>query len=263
LSKFESPYGVMESEKMVPSWSFPCDGTISEVEESWMLGDMSNAVSPVRMVREIHKIHQHEFDYGNDEEIDLDESADAIQKTESRLLIRPELKRLRSRAKANDIGADNVIDVSDEQITTILDSVEGKADGFRNLLLKRTVPLLLGYDIAAGESEAVVRDILKTDIEIDDELVEYIGRVSIADMLAETLKSCENIPESVRSDVLKDWLIKSFDGVRTEKSNEKSRANKSSLLRRMKSEYDNMKANGAPMIGTSRGLSDRNGFKET
>ncbi|AXG66728.1 hypothetical protein HOU08_gp002 [Dickeya phage vB_DsoM_JA29] len=224
-----------------------------------MLGDMSNTVSPVRLTRGIHKIHNQDFDYDGTDEIDLDETADAIQKTESRLLIRPELRGIRNRSKKNGIGAENVIEVSDDQVSDIIDHVEEKADSFRSMLLRRTVPLLLGYDIAAGESEAIVRDILKTDIEIDDELVGYIGRVTLADMIGESMKSCDNLPESVRADVLKDWLIKAFDGVRADHS----RANKSSLVRRLKNEYEGMIANGkVPLIGTSRGLSQRHG-KET
>lgn len=256
MSKFESPYGIMESEDLVPRWSFPCKNTITQVEENWMLGDMSNTVSPVRKERSIHKIHQEDFDYGD--EIDLDETADALQKTETRLLIRPELNRIRKRSGKDGFG-ENVIDVSDDQVSGIIDSVEEQADAFRKLLLQRTVPMLLGYDIAAGESEAVVRDILKTDIEIDDELVGYIGRVTLADMIGGVMKTCDNIPDTVRGDVIKDWLIKSFDGARAEFS----RVHKSNTLRRLKSEYDGMIANGnAPLLGTSRGLSERNG-KET
>lgn len=248
----------MESEELVPRWSFPCSNSIKQVEESWMLGDMSNTVSPVRMERPIHKIHEQEFDYGNDE-IDLDETADAIQKTENRLLIRPELHRIRNRSKKDGVSSENVIEVSDDQVTDIIDSVEGKADSFRSLFLRRTVPLLLGYDIAAGESEAVVRDILKTDIEIDDEMIGYIGRVTLADMISDVMKTCDHIPETVRAEVMKDWLIKAFDGIRTEHA----RTQKSNLVRRLKNEYDGIIANGsAPLLGTARGLSQRNG-KET
>lgn len=243
---------------MVPRWSFPCDNSIKQVEESWMLGDMSNTIAPVRKERGIHKIHNQDFDYGTDE-IDLDETADAIQKTENRLLIRPELHRIRNRSNKDGVSSENVIEVSDDQVTDIIDHVEEKADTFRSLFLRRSIPLLLGYDIAAGESEAVVRDILKTDIEIDDELLGYIGSVTLADMISETMKTCDNIPDSVRADVLKDWLIKSFDGVRAERSG----AQKSNLLRRLKNEYDGIIANGQmPLLGTARGLSQRNG-KET
>lgn len=244
---------------MVPRWSFPCDNSIKQVEESWMIGDMSNTVSPVRKERGIHKIHNQDFDYGTDDEIDLDETADAIQKTENRLLIRPELHRIRNRSNKDGVSSENVIEVSDDQVTDIIDHVEEKADTFRSLFLRRSVPLLLGYDIAAGESEAVVRDILKTDIEIDDELLGYIGSVTLADMISETMKTCDNIPDNVRADVLKDWLIKSFDGVR----NERSGMQKSNLLRRLMNGHDGIIANGQmPLLGTARGLSQRNG-KET
>lgn len=244
---------------MVPRWSFPCDNSIKQVEESWMLGDMSNTISPVRKERGIHKIHNLDVDYGTDDEIDLDETADAIQKTENRLLIRPELHRIRNRSNKDGISSENVIEVSDDQVTDIIDNVEEKADTFRSLFLRRSIPLLLGYDIAAGESEAVVRDILKTDIEIDDELLGYIGSVTLADMISETMKTCDNIPDNVRADVLKDWLIKSFDGVRSERSG----AQKSNLLRRLMNGHDGIIANGQmPLLGTARGLSQRNG-KET
>lgn len=236
---------------MIPRWTFPCDNTIKHVEEGWMLGDATNSVTPVRKEHAIHKIHDNQYDYEGLDEIDLDDSADAIQKTESRLLIRPELRGLRRRASKNEIGAENVVNVSDEKVDEIIDSIESRADRFRASMLSKTIPLLLGYDIAAGESEAIVRDLLKTDIEIDDELVGYISRVTVADMIGETLSECPNVPESVRADVLKDWLIKSFDGVRTEQAN----AKKSGLLHRLKNDYENMIATGK--LGTSRGLSNR------
>lgn len=261
MTKFEGPYGVIETDELIPRWTFPCDGTIKQVESGWMLGDMSNAVTEVRKERAIHKIHKQDYDYGNTfDEIDLDESAEAIQKTASRLLIRPELGRLRSRGRQADSSSENVFEVNEETVDGLIDDIEDSANSFRKMFLSQTIPQLLGYDIAAGEAEAVVRDMLKTDIEIDDELVSYIGKISLADMIGKVMKDSKNIPEAVLGDVLKDFLIKSFDGVRVDAL----KNHKSGLLRRLKSEYSNLIAEGKmPTLGTSRGLSQVRNGQET
>ncbi|QZE59247.1 hypothetical protein MPK66_gp003 [Erwinia phage pEa_SNUABM_2] len=252
VSNFEGPYGLVESDQMIPRWSYPVKhGQVRRVE-AWELDTLPNATQQVRMVNDIHAIHNTPVeDY--DDALDLDEEAATISKTESRLLIKPRLDEVRARKNKDHLSPENVFSVTDEVIDGALDSIDAYSETFRDYLMHHVFSPILGFDIAAGEVEAIAKDCLKTDLEIDSELVPYIERVGLANVLGVMLSKSNSVPESVRADVLKDWLIKAFDDVRAE---HKLKGNSlREQIRRLMHGNNDLVAKG-PGIGTTRGFSD-------
>lgn len=251
---YESPYGVIESERLVPRWTKPIvHGRVRQVLD-WQLDVLTNSVREASLVNDIHAIHQNQVVQHDDEQLDLDAEFDAQEKTASRLLIRPKLNKIRNRNRKDETGPENVFDVTPETIDREVSRIDRKSRKIRKLLLGNVVANMLGYDIAAGETEAIARDCLQTEIEIDDELVPYMERIGLANILGSFLKDSEHIPESVKADVLKDLMIKWMDDIRVEAKNK----SKSNFLRRLKHEYDDLIAQpSGPSLGTTRGLSEQ------
>lgn len=255
MAKFEGPYGLVESDHMVPRWTYPVKhGQVRRVE-AWELDKMPNTTMRVRMVNDIHAIHSTPVEEHDDDTLDLDEEAAAISKTESRLLIKPRLNEVRSRKNKDHVGPENVFTVSAEVIDGTLDSVDEHAQTFRDYLLHQVFSPILGFDIAAGEVEAISKDCLKTDLEIDSELVPYIERVGLANIIGVMLSKSQSVPESVRADVLKDWLIKSFDDVRAEHKAKLGNNSLRAQIRRLMHGNDELVAKGTG-IGTTRGFTE-------
>lgn len=253
---YESPYGIMESQDLVPRWTKSIvHGQVRKVDPLEL--DISHKlVRKVDLVRDIHAIHSNQvIDDEDAEQLDLDEEYAAQEKTAGRLLIKPRLKNLRSRNNQDENGPENVFSVSPEMVDKQIRRIDKSSVAIRKLLLNNVVSGILGYDIAAGETEAIARDCLKTDIEIDDELVPYIERIGLANIIGKIMHDSEYIPDTVKSDVMKDLLIKWFDDTRGEHKG----AKKSQLLRRLKHEYADLVAQpvGAT-LGTRRGLSEYN-----
>lgn len=255
MGRLESPYGLVESDSLIPRWTYPVKhGQVRRVE-AWELDKLPNATTPVRMVNDIHAIHSNEVEE-YDDTIDLDAEAAAIAKTESRLLIKPRLNQIRNRKNQDDFGAENVFNVGSEVIDQTIDFIDSATGKFREHFLKNIFSPILGYDIAAGEAEAIARDCLQTDLEIDSEMVPYIERIGLANIIGSLMKDTESVPEAVRADVLKDWLIKSFDDIRAE---HKSKLGMNSLrdqVRRLMHGNDDLVAKHGVGIGTTRGFSE-------
>lgn len=253
VSKFEGPYGLVESDKMIPRWTFPIkQGEIRQVE-AWELDKLPNAVMAARMVNDIHTIHSTPIEE-SDDTIDLDEEAEAYSKTESRLLIKPRLNQIRARKNKDYVGPDNVFNVGSEVIDSTLDSIDANTNVIREYMLHQIFAPILGYDIAAGEAEAIARDCLQTELQIDSELVPYLERIGLANIIGVMLQKSESVPESVRADVMKDWLIKSFDEVRAEHKANSTIPKFRDQLRRLMHGNEDLMANRAG-IGTTRGFS--------
>lgn len=255
MGKLETPYGLIESDNLIPRWTYPVKhGQIRRVE-SWELDSLPNTTTPVRMVNDIHAIHNTEVEE-YDDTIDLDAEAAAISKTESRLLIKPKLNQIRNRKDKDHSGPENVFNVSSEVIDQTLDTIESNSDKFREHFLKNIFSPILGYDIAAGEAEAIARDCLKTELTIDSELVPYIERIGLANIMGSMFKDSNDIPELVRQDVLKDWLIKSFDDIRLDHISKLGGHKLRDQIRRLMHGNDELVAKGGPGIGTTRGFSE-------
>lgn len=255
VGKFEGPYGLVDSDKLVPRWTYPVKhGRIRQVE-AWEIDTLPNSSMPVRMVNDIHAIHNTPVEDHADA-IDLDAEAEAISKTESRLLIKPRLDQVRARHNEDYTGPENVFNVEDKIIDSTLDSIDDHAKAIREYLLHQVFSPILGFDIAAGEAEAIARDCLQTDLEIDSELVPYMERIGLANIMSMMLCKSESVPEQVRADVIKDWLIKSFDDVRAEHKSKHAPNSLRDQIRRLMHKNEDMMATKGVGLGTTRNLSD-------
>lgn len=243
----EGPYGLIESDELIPRWTYPIRKQKITRVEDWEIGPLPNVISAARMVNDIHSIHKGPED--ETEHIDLDAEAEAYAKTGSRLSIKPRLHEIRNRSKSDDFGPENVIDIDADQVDGYIDNIERHSRRFKKMLLRNTVSRMLGFDIAAGETEAIARDCLKTDVEIDDDMVPYIEAIGNAEMVADMMKEGGKIPEVVMNDVLKEMLNKSFEDNRL-----LNKVKEAQKMRRMNHEFDGLVAR--PSIGMTRGLSD-------
>lgn len=252
---FEGPYGLLESDTLVPRWTYPIVHGVVRKVEAWELHSLSNTSAPVRMVADIHVIHSNTYEE-TDDGLNLDAEAEASSKTESRLLIKPKLSKIRARWGKTDIGPENLFSVDETVVNATIDTIEHNAQKFRKHFLNGVFAPLLGYDIAAGEAEAIARDCLETDLEIDSEIVPYMERIGLANILGSLLKESKNIPRAVRADILKDWMVKAFDEVRAEHKTNKTSSKMLAQLRRLVHANDGMIAQPGAGIGSTRGFSE-------
>lgn len=239
---YEGPFGLVEDGEMEPRWTNPLIEGCRRVE-AHEIGDLPNTVTPVRMQRSLHKIHStpSEVPVTDEEIIDLSEEERAAEKTLNRLLIKPRLNRIRDRSKSDDIQPENIVNVSDKEVQSVIARIEKKAKKYRTHFLSDLLPNILGYDIAAGEAEAIARDTLETEMAIDDEMVDYIERIGVCAVLTQTMKDKKKIfSQDFISQVMSQWLTSSFDDVReTRKAKEKSNG-KRGQFRRLMQEYEGL-----------------------
>lgn len=239
----DGPYGVLESSEFEPRWTFKGTGNcVVEVsEEDIPPLPPNNRVVQARTVRKISHAIKRDPAYDEEvNEIDLEEDADHIARIENRLLIRPTISKLRERTKSDTPDPDNVVDVSEDDLDDTLDSIENISKSYRDALLKGSVSRIMAFDMASGQTEAIVRDCFDTEIEIDDEMTDYIQTVSTLDLLAATLKSCANISEDVWKPALREYLTASLSELRIERKQQVKAEQRLQNIRRFKSEYENM-----------------------
>lgn len=246
----DGPYGVIEDQELVPRWIKPVVGGKVKKVEAWELGDITGKVHRVRMVAPMTiSVSQSRLP----ESIDIDEDANRIAKTESRLLIKPIISKLRSRTSKDDFSPTNLIDFTPDELTESLDFLDKSTSVFRKALLNEATTLLMAYDTAAGETEAIVRDCLETEIEIDNELSDYIEQIGNANILAAAFRQCSHLTESNKENVLEEFLSKAFDEVRNQ---HKSRG-RVAMLRRLKADNEHLVAKHE--IGAIRNLGGQPG----
>ena len=270
----DGAYGIMEEQKLVPRWTFSIQkfGEVRQVED-YEITDLPNTVCEVRMIAPIHKLHSskkaHDAIYrpideaninGRHEEgefdIDLEEKIESVTHRRNRMLkFERKEKEFRNRNKADDMEPENIVNVSSEELDEIRNSVEDAVTDIRHYLTRETVPLLLGYDIAAGEVEAITADQLKTPFTIDSEIFGYLERISVAGLLSRRLAAV--LPAEVADHVIKDWTVKELDMLRT-RNNDKKQSKSQREFRRMLKEYDGLIAREdssgmQPKIGVMRG----------
>lgn len=243
----DGPYGVIEDQELVPRWTRPVKGGRVRKVESWELGDIKGTVRKVDMVAPMtisvsQSRHQ--------QSIDIDEDANRISKTESRLLIKPIISKLRSRSDTDDFSPTNLIDFSSEELTESLDHLDKSTAVFRKALLNEATTMLMAYDTAAGETEAIVRDCLETEIEIDNELSDYIEQIGNANILAAAFSQCTHLTSENQEKVLDEFLSKAFEDVR---SQHKSRG-RVAMMRRLKADNEHLVAKHE--VGAIRNLAN-------
>lgn len=231
----DGPYGVIDDQELVPRWSRPVHGGRVREVESWELGDILGHVLEAPMVApmtiSVSKSRHLQS-------IDIDEDANRISKTESRLLIKPIISKLRSRSETDDFCPTNLIDFTQGELSESLDQLDKSTKVFRIALLNEATTLLMAFDTAAGETEAIVRDCLETEIEIDNELSDYIEQIGNANILAAAFSQCSHLTTEVREKVLDEFLNKAFEDVR---SQHKSKG-RMALMRRLKVDNEHLVA---------------------
>lgn len=177
------PYGLIDGD-LEPRWTYgQADGTVRQVE---FLDDLPNSISLARMQQKIHKISGDTCE--EDTYIDLSIDEAEAHKKSSRVLIRSNLQRIRDRNKSDDFEPENIVPVSSKIINRTIERIENNAAIMRKHFLEEVIPLMVGYDIAAGEAEAIARDELETDMEIDSEIALYLERITVASLLSRTMR---------------------------------------------------------------------------
>ena len=105
---------------------------------------------------------------------------------------------------------DNVVNVSEGVLKHILDNTDFATRKIVGTLLKRSIPLAMSYDNATSYAEAVLRDGLNIDIEIDDDILKIIdnlNKLSIAYMYSRMVK----LPKSIRRLYVETLTVKFVD----------------------------------------------------
>lgn len=243
----DGPYGVIEQE-LSPRWTRPVRGGKVTKVESWELGYVTGKTTKVRMVAPMTIAASKSRQL---QSIDIDEEATRLSKTESRLLIKPIISKLRSRSGSDDFSPTNLIDFPQEELTESLDHLDKSTKIFRRALLNEATSMLMAYDTAAGETEAIVRDCLETEIEIDNELTDYIEQIGNANILAAAFGQCTHLPEANKEKVLEEFLLKAFDEIRIQ---HKSKG-RIALMRRLQADNEHLVAKHE--VGAIRNLAGR------
>lgn len=232
---YDGPFGIVPSDgELVPRWTHPVPNGVYRVDfiDS---STLTGCVVPARMQAKIHKIHT--MEHPDETELDMSEGEEEFTSTSGRTIVTPRRGRIRDRSTDADTLAENVLDLSQDQISEVRESINSMADGFRSHFLETLIPTLLGFDIAAGETEAIARDILDTDVEIDSETVDYMERVGIATMIGKQLRRHPDIfGDTVVDQVLITWLNESFAEVREARK----KSSYVSPMRRLMSEFEGL-----------------------
>ena len=251
----DRPYGYMPEIESRSMWSFNGEGETSTDVGFDSFEALREGSYPVRVSSRVQ--HAISCDQIEDEELEDDTCID-IEARRSRMIVQPMLSKLRSRHAGEDIDPDNVVEVEQEEIDSTLEAIDGLASEFKTLLLQGAAARLMAFDVAAGQTEAIIRDCFDTDIQIDDEIVPYIECISNMDLMAATLKQCKNIPEIVWHDALREYLAASLHEIRTDHNQDVKSQKRIDRVKRFKSEYEEMVAKvGGSTLGTTRGFSDR------
>lgn len=227
------PYGILDGD-LEPRWTFGrCTGRVEAVD---FLEDLPNAVVPARMQQKIHKISGDNFE--EDTFIDLTQGEEEAARKSSRVLIRPNLERIRDRNKADDIEPENIVPVTDKEIKKTIKKIEQNASVMRKHFLEEVIPLMVGYDIAAGEAEAIARDELETNMAIDSEIAYYLERATVCSLLSRMLR--KKFTKEFVEKHMGQWLDLEFAAVREQVSKEKQAAMRGQAKRRLMDQYGDL-----------------------
>lgn len=231
---YDGPFGLVPDGPSVPRWTWDIPKGVNRVEY-FTGGPLSKHVVPARMVAPVHKIHT--MDHPDEEELDLTQAEKEFGKRISKTIIQRRNGRLRDRSPSDDLSPENIVNFSDKMARRAQKRVEDKTKEYRAYFMNELLPSLVGYDIAAGETEAVARDILETEVEIDGEAVEYIERVCIGSLIAKQMSSLKgSFSQAVIDQVMINWMTEAFTEVR--ESRKKNAKN--DTMRRMLSEFDGL-----------------------
>lgn len=174
--------------------------------------------------------------------VDIEQDADYISHTRNRSIIA-------AKDGSDSETPENIIRYNAETSKALDDRVETFKNLFNKTLLDFGAPASLAYEQSSAEVEAILFSKFGIELKIDSEILDYANAVIDADVLsklfAETTISKQVIDES-----LKDFIIKSFDRVRTDIRNR----SKSDMIARYKAKLNNLYAEEEkPNFAVSRG----------
>ena len=244
---YSGPYGAQSTFRRKPRFSFDfVDGLVERVaEKEDMLPVIDGYVNQVDYYQVEELVLPKKADVEHSEGrgtargpvIDFDEEADQF---EARSIQRREmLETVKSKINlSNAPDAENVFEIGDADIDRAVSSLSIESGVIREILT-RNIVMAASSDIAAGQAEAVLSDVLDSDVEIDDYVDSFIAATGDADILGYVLSKAKYIPKEVRSEVLKDFLLHRFNAARSEISAQKRLA---ALKNRFSSKFENMVA---------------------
>ena len=129
--------------------------------------------------------------YGIDDEI------------EQHSFVKHEIKHTKLPDGHEKVKLDNVVNVSEGVLQQILDNTDFATRKIVGALLERGVPLAMSYDNATSYAEAVLRDGLNIDVEIDDDItkiIDSLNKLSVAYMYSRMVK----LPKSIRRQYIQE-----------------------------------------------------------
>jgi len=244
---YSGPYGAQSTFRRKPRFSFEfLDGSIEHVVEKEDLmpvldGYISKVdyyqVEELVLPRKADVEHIEGRGTGRGEIIDFEAEADQFEARSAQR--REMLESVKSRFVLNDTpDAENVFELSEADMRNAVSALGSESSALRDILT-RNIVMSASSDIAAGRAEAMLSDVLDTDIEIDDYLDPFIAATGDADLLGYVLSRTAHIPKEVKTEVLKDFLLKRFEAARTEIS---ARRRLDAMRNRFSSKFENMVA---------------------
>lgn len=174
--------------------------------------------------------------------VDIDEDANYISNPRNRSIVAPP-------HDPNSSEPENIFKY-DASTSKELDS---KVNQFKSLfnktLLEFGAPASLAYEQASAEVEAILFSKFGVELKIDSDILDYANAIIDADILAK-LFAASSIDKNIVDATLSDFIVKSFDGVRTTIRNK----SKSDMIARYKAKLNNMYAEeDRPEFAVSRG----------
>ena len=108
------------------------------------------------------------------------------------------------------VHLDNVVEVPEGVLEQIMSRTDFATRQLVSILLERSVPLAMSYDNATSYAEAVLRDGLSVDIEIDDDItkvIDQLGKLSVAYQYSRLVK----LPKAIRKRFIEGLCDKFVD----------------------------------------------------
>ena len=165
----------------------------------------------------------------NQPTVDIEEDARFISKASNRSIVP-------KKDGVDPEEPENVIVFTRELSEAVSKDVADFKSIYKDVYLKLGVPSNFGFDEACGEVEAIISAKFGTDISIDADILEYVNSILDTEVLSAVISKCQHIPESVRSQIIHEYMSKQFEDKRSKLAS----ARKSEIIRRYKEKYQNM-----------------------
>lgn len=221
MFNFDGPFGAHTTFKSRPLWSFPIEGnSVQRVD----LSELEPIVDGY--ARRVESYISEE--YVLPKRVDVEDLADVYERVRQKA---PMLIDAKS-AHIPDPVPMNTFDVDPEEVASTSSKLTKDVDALRKLIVNHAMSNA-AMDIASAQAGSMLSDILESEVTVDDDMLEYLNVVGDADILTFILGRT-SVPEVVRNEALKDFMLKGFESVRVKLINKKRLEN----IRRISSKYD-------------------------